>query len=108
MFKNQRGFSLIEGLIIICILVLIAAIAIPGLQSARKMNSPEHYREMAAQATKALHGEAIKIDEMNHLQQDLKDLLHIKGLTEALEAAGVTPAEIEALKTGKFRVVLDR
>ena len=61
--RKQKGFSLIELLIVVAIILIIAAIAIPNLLRAR----------MAANESSAVASMRTINTGMNHLQLDLSD-----------------------------------
>ncbi len=99
--RRQRGFSLIELLIVIAIILIILSIALPQMGKSRR-----HAQEMAAVATiKTISAmEQQYYTEFGHYATTLSQLgpPASAGAAEGPEAAGLIPSNLASGSTGGY------
>ncbi len=103
--RNQRGFSLIELLIVIAIILIILSIALP------KMSQSQMYaREMAARAT-LRNINTFEVQYQSQFGQYATSLTQLgppagAGAGEGAQAANLIPASLASGSTGGYNYAL--
>lgn len=105
-FKNKRGFTLIEFLIVVAVIVTVAAIIVPSfVQKSNGKARPTENEVLTKTVVDAIRGERVDVENLLHVND------HLRGgsndLNAKLRAAGVTDKQIEILRSAHFRVSLE-
>ena len=93
LYKNEKGFTLVEIMIVVLIIGVIAALAIPNLMSAQKTAWAKTCE--ANRSTILAAAELYRIQNSGEIPADMDDLAEDRGYGPALPNAPDCPANGE-------------
>ncbi len=106
MFKNQRGVTLLELLIVISVIGIVSALMIPVVRNLEDTNQPRELDVLTQTVVQAVHGKEVDVEKLLHVNEHLRGI-DSDELREKLKSAGITDKQLELIRSGEFRVILD-